>query len=153
MQNAMGWLSFVCSIIGLIYFSYILMHILKRKIILCSDRIFVQEDAGSKDIKLQYKVEVLLDQIERIDMLISSNNSLNQHMRFVITPMPYIVLNIKNGKEKWINAFYYTKKQTIEIIDCIIKKKKIEDTAFTNKAGQELVNELAKTKTQRVKKV
>lgn len=146
MQHVIGWLSFVCSIIGIVYCSYTLLHILKRKVVLFEDGISVSEDIGSKDTKLQYKIDVKFDQIEYIDMLISSNNSLNQYMRFVITPMPYIVLHLKDGKEKWINVYYYSKKQTIEIIDYIIERKKVEDVVFTHKTGEELVNELSKIK-------
>lgn len=144
-QHVMKWFSFACSIIGVIYFSYKLIYIMKRKILLYEDSIYISEDIGSKDTKLQYKTDVKFDQIEYIDMLISSNNSLNQSMRFVITPMPYIVFHLKNGKEEWMNMYYYSKKQTIEIIDYVIEKKKIQDVGFTHKTGQELLKDLRNT--------
>lgn len=149
MQHTIGWLSFVCSIIGIVYFSYKLLHIIKRKILLFENSISVSEDIGSKDTKLQYKIDVKFDQIEYIDMQISYNNSLNQYMRFVITPMPYIVLHLKDEKDKRINVYYYSKKQTIEIIDYIIEKKKVEDVVLNHKTGKELVNELSKIKSKK----
>lgn len=141
-QDVMMWFSLASSIIGVIYLSYKLIHVMKRKILLYEDSIFISEDIGNKVIKLQYKTDVKFDQIEYIDMLISSNNSLNQSMRFVITPMPYIVLHLKNGKEEWMNMYYYSKKQTIEIINYIIEKKKKQVVDFTHKNGQELLNDL-----------
>lgn len=141
-QDVMMWFSLASSIIGVIYLSYKLIHVMKRKILLNEDSICISEDIGSKDTKLQYKTDVKFDQIEYIDMLISSNNSLNQSMRFVITPMPYIVFHLKNGKEEWMNMYYYSKKQTIEIIDYVIEKKKMQDVDFTHKNGQELLNDL-----------
>lgn len=144
MQNAMGWLSFIFSILGILYFFYKAMHIIRRSIIVFENKVNVQEDIGSKDIKLQYKVEIEFKQIDKISLVISSNNSLNQYMRFVITPMPYIVLHLVNGKEKMVNVYYYSKKQTVELIDYIIVKKKLVNRDFSNKSGKELMDNLKK---------
>ena len=120
------------------------MHIIRRSIIVFENKVNVQEDIGSKDIKLQYKVEIEFKQIDKISLVISSNNSLNQYMRFVITPMPYIVLHLVNGKEKMVNVYYYSKKQTVELIDYIIVKKKLVNRDFSNKSGKELMDNLKK---------
>ncbi len=63
-------------------------------------------------------------------------------MRFVITPMSNIVMHLNDGKEARINVYYYSKRQTIVIIDYIINRKKIIDPTFSNKSGQELVDDL-----------
>ena len=112
--------------------------------VLFDDKIYVQEDRGNKDTKLQYKIEIEFCQIEKIDMTTTSNNSLNHYMRFVITPMPYIVLHLADNREKRINVYYYSNKQTIEIIDYIIAKKKLTNPSFINKSGIELTSTLKK---------
>jgi len=144
MQNVFGWLGLISSIALSIFFLYKLFCIMKKGIVLFDDKIYVQEDRGNKDTKLQYKIEIEFCQIEKIDMTTTSNNSLNHYMRFVITPMPYIVLHLADNREKRINVYYYSNKQTIEIIDYIIAKKKLTNPSFINKSGIELTSTLKK---------
>ena len=105
-----------------------------------------KKDIGGKDTKLQYALDVKFDDIQSIGITVDSNNSRNQYMRFVITPMPNVILYLKNGKAARINVYYYSKKQTIEIIDYIIGKKKLTDATFENKSGQELIDGLKNVK-------
>ncbi len=143
-QNFIGWSSFISSIIGIIYFSYKLLHVFRRKIVLFENGIYVQEDIGGKGIKLQYALDIKYNDIQSIKITVDSNNSLNQYMRFVITPMPNIVLCLNSEKKARINVYYYSKKQTIEIIDQIIDKKKLINPIFVHKSGQELIDEMKK---------
>lgn len=145
-QNFIGWLSFIASSSGIIYFFYKVAHVIKRSIVVYDNKIQVQEDIGGKDIKLQYALDVKFDDIQSIGITVDSNNSRNQYMRFVITPMPNVILHLKNGKSARINVYYYSKKQTIEIIDYIIGKKKLIDATFENKSGQELIDGLKNVK-------
>lgn len=141
-NNIIYWLGFLASIIGIIYFFHKALCLIKRSIVVFENKIQVQEDIGGKDTKLQYALDIKFDDIQSIDITADSNNSHNQYMRFVITPMPYVILNLKNGKSARINVYYYSKKQTIEIIDYIISKKKLIDAKFENKSGQELIEGL-----------
>ena len=134
--------AFVALIIGIIYYIYKLLHLIIRSIDIYDDRVYVREDIGSKDIKLQYDTNILFNDIDEITMMISSNNSKNQYMRFVITPMPYIIFHLKNGKKARINVYYYSKKQIINILDYIIGKVQVNNPEFQNITGIELIREL-----------
>lgn len=146
-RGILEWVGLLIAMLPMAYFIYLTYRLLNRQIKIFNDKIWVKEDIGSRDVKLQqlqYQIDVLFDNISEIKMTITSNNSKNQYMRYVITPMPYIVLCLNNGKEVGINVYYYSKKQTIEIIDLIIEKKKLTNPDFINKSGLELVNELKK---------
>lgn len=145
-NNIIYWLGFLASIIGIIYFFYKALHLIKRSIVVFENKIQVQEDIGGRDIKLQYALDVKFSDIQSISITVDSSNSRNQYMRFVITPMPNVILHLKNGKSARINVYYYSKKQTIEIIDYIIGKKKLIDATFENKSGQELIDGLKNAK-------
>lgn len=136
------WVSFIFSIIAIIYISYLILRVSKRKIILYEDRIFVLEDVGSKDVKLQYELEIFFSDIQEILIKVDTRNSLNKSMRYVHTPMPYIVFVLSNGLEKRVNVYYYSKNQVIEVIDYIIKKKKVLSSIFSNKSGRELIENI-----------
>lgn len=145
-NNIIYWLGFLASISGIIYFFYKALHLIKRSIVVFENKIQVQEDIGGRDIKLQYALDVKFSDIQSISITVDSNNSRNQYIRFVITPMPNVILHLKNGKSARINVYYYSKKQTIEIIDYIIGKKKLIDATFENKSGQELIDGLNNAK-------
>lgn len=145
-NNIIYWLGFLALIIGIIYFFYKALHLIKRSIVVFENKIQVQEDIGGRDIKLQYALDVKFSDIQSISITVDSSNSRNQYMRFVITPMPNVILHLKNGKSARINVYYYSKKQTIEIIDYIIGKKKLIDATFENKSGQELIDGLKNAK-------
>lgn len=139
------WLAFISSMIATVYIGYVILRVVRRKIVLNKDRVYVSDDIGNKDIKLQYGLNLSLAQIEEVRLDINSNNSLNKKIRWVVTPMPNIVFKLSNSKEARINLYYYSKKQVIEIIDCIIQNKQLIERDFTNKSGQDLVRGL-KTK-------
>ena len=145
-KTMIEWFGFLIVVFAIVYFLYMLFRFLKRRIVLFDDKIYVQKDIGGKDTKLQYALDVKFDDIQSIGITVDSNNSHNQYMRFVITPMPNVVLYLKNGKAERINVYYYSKKQTIEIIDYIIGKKKLIDATFENKSGQELIDGLRNVK-------
>lgn len=140
MGSPIEWVYFIFSVIATIYISYLILRVSKRKIILYENRIFVSEDIGNKDVKLQFELEIFFSDIQEILIKVDTRNSLNKSMRYVHTPMPYIVLFLSNGFEKRVNVYYYSKNQVIEVIDYIIEKKKILSSSFDNKSGQELLD-------------
>ena len=140
------WVGLSIVVLTMIYFIYLAYRILNREIRIYDDKLWVKEDKGGKGIKLQYGLDVKFNDIQSIGITVNSNNSLNQYMRYVITPMPNIVSYLNNGKEARINVYYYSKKQTIEIINQIIERMKIINPTFTNKSGQELIEGLKNAK-------
>lgn len=145
-SDVKNWIAFVSSCFAVVYIGYVMLRVGKRIIIIRENSIVVSNDIGGKDIKLQYGFDIRFNDIQSIGITVDSNNSLNQHMRFVITPMPNIVLYLNNGKEARINVYYYSKKQAIEIINHIIEEKKLINPTFTNKSGQQLIEGLKNAK-------
>ncbi len=87
-KTELEWIRFGFVIFFVILLAYTFLRFIRRKIILYEDKIFVSEDMGGKDVKLQYEVNLSFKQIEKIFLEISTKNSLNKNMRWVITPMP-----------------------------------------------------------------
>lgn len=146
MQNFIGWLAFISSIVGVIYFSYSAWQAIRKRIVLFENKIYVQGDFGDEKTKLQYEIDIEYINIQNISLVVDSKNSLNKDVVFVITPMINSVLHLSDGEEARINLYYYSKKQKIEIINYIIERIKIIDPIFTNRSGQELLEELKKRK-------
>lgn len=140
------WTGLIIIVFGIIYFIYLIYRFLNRRIVLFEDRIYTTKDVGNRDVILQYELEVMFNQIEKISLSLSSKNSLNQNLPFVITPMPYIVLHLTTGQIKRINVYFYSKKQTIEIIDYIIDKKHLINKYFVNDSGAILFAKLLNNK-------
>lgn len=145
--DLMTMMSFVAAISAIGYIIYIFIRVAKRSIVLHDERIFVSKDIGSLDNRLQYKLDIRISDITGIYMNIDTKNSLNKNMKFVITPMPNIVLQLNDGQEARINMYYYSKNQSIEIIDHIIDMKKKLDPSFSNASGKELIMSLKNSKT------
>lgn len=145
-NSLLEWIGLIIVVLTILYFSYLIYRFINRKIVLFENKIYTTQDIGNRDVKLQYELEVMFNQIEKITLSLSTKNSLNQNLRFVITPMPYIVLQLASGHSRLINVHYYSKKQTIEIIDFIIKKKQATDPNFINESGTDLMAKLVSEK-------
>ncbi|XFA99362.1 hypothetical protein ACAG96_01980 [Candidatus Izemoplasma sp. B36] len=140
------WLYFIFSILTSIYVSYLIIRIGRRKIILYENKLFVLEDIGYYNLKLQYELEISYINVDSIIIGIDSKNSLNKSLKQVITPMPNIIFKLKNNTMKRINVYYYSKKQIIEIIDFVIARIKLRYPKFNNATGYELVSNMFERK-------
>jgi len=47
------WLAFIFAITAIIYIGWVIRRVLRRRIVLNRDRLYVSDDIGNKDIKLQ----------------------------------------------------------------------------------------------------
>ncbi len=145
-KTILDWIGLGVAIYFIAFLVYTFLRFIRRKIVLYEDRIFVLEDMGGKEVKIQYEVDLSFAEIENVYLEISNKNSLNKNMRWVITPMLYIVFDLNDGTKARINVYFYSKKQVISIIDYIIEKKKQIDPIFSNPTGYELISELSKQK-------
>jgi hypothetical protein len=101
----------------------------------------VPENLGSKDHKIQYETHISYAEIKNIFIISSDKNSLNKTSRWVFTPMPYIVFECENDKQKAVNVFYYSKKQVVRIIDEAVSRAKYTKNNANIKTGTAILSE------------
>ncbi len=150
--TALDWSGFIFAIFGFLFMSYTTFRMGKNRIILDVGEIYVPEHWGSKENKIQYETHIAYSDIQNIYLISSNKNSLNKIARWVFTPMPYIVIDCKDGKQNAINVFYFSKKQVIKIIDESISRAKAINNELQIKTGTEILSEfLVQSKTRKKK--
>lgn len=147
-NNISFWLLFLVIVFVAVYLGYTIIRFVRNRIIFTEEKLYVPENWGGKDVKFQYKVIVDFTEIKEVFITESCNNSLNKAMPLQVLPMPYIVIECKNGKQKAINVFYYSKKQTIKIIETIIEYSKLNNNIFTLKTAEQIFAEYISNKKQ-----
>lgn len=147
-NNISFWLLFLVIVFVAVYLGYTIIRLARNRIIFTEEKLYVPENWGGKDVKFQYKVIVDFTEIKEVFITESCNNSLNKAMSLQVLPMPYIVIECKNGKQKAINVFYYSKKQTIKIIETIIEYSKLNNNIFTLKTAEQIFAEYISNKKQ-----
>ena len=141
--TVLEWEYLVAAVGGFIFMAYTFIRMARNIIVLNETEIFVPENWGSNDHKIQYETHISYVEIKNIFMISSKNNSLNKTSRWVFTPMPYIVFECENDQKKAINVFYYSKKQVVRIIDEVISRtNKIKNNTII-KAGKEILSDFA----------
>lgn len=108
-------------------------------IVICSDKTLVFH-------KIQYEVKVNYEEIKDMALLASSNNSKNRPVFGCFVQMPYLLLTCKDDSTQRINLYYYNKKQTIWIIDEIIKRAKRRGNLMEKSSGKDMVSDFLKGK-------
>lgn len=147
-NNIFFWLLFLVIVFVAVYLGYTIIRLARNRIIFTEEKLYVPENWGGKDVKFQYKVIVDFTEIKEVFITESCNNSLNKAMPLQVLPMPYIVIECKNGKQKAINVFYYSKKQTIKIIETIIEYSKLNNNIFNLKTAEQIFAEYISNKKQ-----
>ena len=113
---------------------------LKKKLVFNSEYIYVPTDKTFVLRKIQYEVRVYYKDILNIKIVISNRNSKNKAEFGMPTPMPYLMIEQKNGKRKLINLLYYSKKQCYEIIDNLKYMADLQGNKLNIPSGKELVD-------------
>ena len=67
--------------------------------------------------RFQHRLEVQYEDIKKIYMRYSRNDSHNEPVSHVFIAMPYIVMDCKDGSRQAINVYYFSRKQRIQIFD------------------------------------
>lgn len=120
------WLLVLIAAMFLFFFlMYEVIRLAKHRIILKEDEIYVPQDWGSKNTKVQYETHISYSEIVDIYIEFSYNNSLNMPIHVTsLRPITYIVFECNDGKCKAINALYYRPKRKAKIIDDILLRAK-----------------------------
>ena len=144
-EYGISWLPFLVlftSIFAILYFVRLSISMLSRKIILDDESIIVKKDKFSKKlIVMQYNVKVNYNDISNIYLTISPNDSHNQEVFGFFTPMPYIVLESKDGASHAIYCYYYSKRQVVDIFNEIVKKAQSKGNLIECLSGEKFYDE------------
>ena len=139
-ESTIEWIYLIASIFGLIFITYMFIKMARNRIVLRRTEIYVPESWGSKKSKIQYKTKIPYEEIQEIFIISSYKNSVNQKAEWIFTPMPYIIFECKDNKQKAINVYYYSKNQVIKIIDEIIARAKNLGNNDLSKSGIEILS-------------
>lgn len=145
------WAYLVVGIGTALYGIYTFVKLAKNRIILTETEIFVPGHWGSEDSRIQYETHIKYDEIKNIFMTASNKNSLGQDARWVITIMPYIVFECRDGGQEAINVLYFSKKQAIKIIDLAIERAKALGNDLNSPTGEQILAEFLKHEKESLK--
>lgn len=134
------WLEVAMFSLGACLTAYLLIIWGRDRIVLEPSNIFVPDSLNKTIVKVQYRVEVNYVDIADIFLVETQKDSLNRNNCSAL-PMPYIVIDCKNGVQKLINVYWYSKKRKKAILDEIILRARTYGNDFTTKTGEELYNE------------
>lgn len=139
--SAFDWIGMLAGLFTVIFMGYTFIRMARNRIILNESEIFVPENWGNKNNKIQYETHIYYAEIQKIFIISSDKNSLNKTSRWIFTPMPYIVFECEDDKQKAINVFYYSKKQVIRILDETITRAKAIGNPMDTKTGAEILSD------------
>lgn len=122
---------------------------LKKKIVFNTDCIYVPTDKTFILRKIQYEVKAYYKDISDIKIVILNRNSKNKSELGMLTPMPYLMIEQKNGEKELINLFYYSKKQCCKIIDDLKYMAELQGNKLNIPSGKELIDDMIHNKNSR----
>jgi|GEM_PF-5507196 len=145
LNSSMGG-AVICLLFGLVLISLMLFGfiiIIKTRIFLYQDRVFVCGKRGKEGSVIQFETEIYYAEIEKIYLIMSELNSLGEIIgyRRCHVPHPFIVFACKDGIEKRIDVALFSKKQVARIIDDVMVQVKTFRNDFSIMCGKEMLNE------------
>lgn len=143
-------LIFISAVLATISFFVDLLSFLVKKIILQDDAIVVHADIADKDgvflRRLQHETVITYEEIQDIKLDSTNADSNRYPVKNVFVEMPYIVFACKDGTEKLINVYFYSKNQVINIIDEVVNRARAAGNELNLKSGTEILSEFLETK-------
>ena len=133
------WFQITMFSLGVCLMIYLIVIWARDRIVLEPNRIYVPDSWNKTVVKVQYKTEVNYADIEGVFIAETQKDSLNLNDCSAI-PMPYIVIDCKNGDQKLINMYWYSKKRLETILDEIIVRARNVGNNFTSETGEEIYN-------------
>lgn len=133
----------LAAIIVFIGSTLILISLLKKRIIIKDEVIFVPADIADKQglflRRLQHRTIINFKEIEKIYLVATNKDSKNNPVKNVFVSMPYIVFSCKNEQKQMINVYYYSKKQVAYIIDEIKNRALLIGNEIQIESGMSIV--------------
>lgn len=135
----------ICGIIGLVVSFTILCLDFKKGVKFDANGIKVEADVADKKgllvRRFQHKTEIAYSEIDDILLIASDTDSRGRKVEHVFIKMPYIVFKCKDGKQKAINVYYFSRKQKIKIIDEIKQRASDAGNTLEISSGEDMWND------------
>ncbi len=118
----LGLIGLFSGIVGIILFGCLSLKLLIcTRIELQNEQIFVHKGVGTKGKDLmQHEKRIKYAEISEIGFCFTATDSEGKSLMNILRPVFYLLFIDKNGKQYAISMDYYTKKQTILLIDTAI---------------------------------
>ena len=129
-----------------------LIRMIRQVIILEEKSLYVPNEWGMSDEKVQYEVKLQYCDIVNMYLRETTNDSHNKPMKryaYVTLPKTYLVLCDAKGKEFAVNIVFYTKNCRIKIIDSIIYRMELQGNNSCNKTGKGIYEDFLKKRNNR----
>ncbi len=136
-------LGMIAGVIFIIVFGgYSLGIILKSRIELQADKIYVPKGMGSKGASLiQHKKEILYSEISQIGFAYVDTDSEGRSVKRLFRRLFYLLFIDDNEEVKAVCMDYYTKRQTAKIIDEIVLRCRAAGREIPIASGKEYLDE------------
>ena len=140
--DLISWITIVFSVPILLCSSFIFCSDFKKGVKFEEKSLKVSADTADKRglliKRFQYSLEVKYENIQRLYVVYSSNDSNDMPVKHVFVAMPYLVMDCKDGSKQAINVYYYNKRQKAELIDEIILRAKNVGNLILCVTGREM---------------
>lgn len=138
-------LGLIFSIIFVVVGLTILCLDFKKGVKFDANGIKVEADVADKKgllvRRFQHKTEIAYNEIDEILLIASDTDSRGRKVEHVFIKMPYIVFKCKDGKQKAINVYYFSRKQKIKIIDEIKQRALEAGNGLDIPSGEDMWND------------
>lgn len=126
--DVIGILSLIFSVIMFLISLIIFCFDFKKGVKFEESSLKVASDIADKKglliRRFQHSLEVRYEDIQKLYLKYSSNDSNDEQVSHVFIAMPYIVMDCRDGSKQAINVYYYNKKQRTQIVAEIILRAK-----------------------------
>lgn len=140
------------GVLGFLLVGFELIRMIRQVIILEEKSLYVPNEWGMSDEKVQYEVKLQYRDIVNMYLRETTNDSHNKPMKryaYVTLPKTYLVLCDAKGKEFAVNIVFYTKNCRIKIVDSIIYRMELQGNNSCNKTGKEIYEDFLKKRNNR----
>ena len=144
-----------CGVVILACGIFTILILLKRKIILYEDRVYIPHDVKKSNLlvrKIQHETTIRYDEIQSIYLSLRCTDSNNKPIANCVTPMINLVFVCSGGVEKVANLHPYSENQIIFLLDYICERvKKTSGKILTEMTGKELFESFEKSENKKHK--
>lgn len=135
-EGAVGWVRFVLLLLFIAGLIYLFIRMAIGGVIFDKTEIRVLRNWGYKITKETRYTRIRYDQIKSISIDAVDGKSYRAE--------PYIVYKEYSGEKKYVNVYYYTKRQIILMIDMAVERAAMQGNIINIKNGKNLYDNYLK---------
>lgn len=135
------WFALICAIIGICIAFLMILHTAIKNLIFDEEKISVKNDIKIFGVirRLQYAVVIKYSDIKKVFYKELKTDSLGHEVSWIFVRMPYLFFECKDGKQKAINLYYFSKGQRKRIISEVIRRVEAVGNKLNVSSAEELL--------------